>query len=93
MHETKLRITAAIEMELWKLDRSKRALANAIGWHYPQVIRITNGTNYTIDNLLRVLDELDLRITIEKKPILEDERHEQRTRTREAAEADHREQR
>lgn len=63
----KLKISKAIADRLKEENLSVRKLAEDIGVHHPQIVRVTSGQNYTIDTLLRVLDRLDLEIVIEKK--------------------------
>jgi predicted XRE-type DNA-binding protein len=63
----KLQITETIKKELDGQNISIRGLAKKIGVQHPQVLRITGCQNYTIDNLLKILDGLDLEIVIKKK--------------------------
>lgn len=44
-----------------------RELAAKIGLHHPQIVRVTNGGNYNIESLLKILDGLNLEIVIKKK--------------------------
>ena len=65
--KTKLKITKNIKKELEGQNISIRGLAKKIGVHHPQVLRVTSCQNYTIDNLLKILDGLNLEIVIKKK--------------------------
>lgn len=65
----KLEISKAISERLKEENLSVRKLAEDIGVHHPQIVRVTSVQNYTIDTLLRVLNRLDLEIVIEKKEV------------------------
>lgn len=71
VHPTKLLITRRIQDKIVADRISGRKLAEKIDMHNQQLIRVTNGENYTIDTLVRVLDGLGLEIAIvQKKELL-----------------------
>lgn len=45
----------------------RQACDNIQGLNYTQLSRVTSGTNYTIDTLLKTLDGLGLKLKIEDK--------------------------
>jgi transcriptional regulator with XRE-family HTH domain len=61
----KQQFAAAIEAALLSKGLSKRGLAANLGWDHMQVHRLTNGSNYNIDTLDKVLKELGLIVKIE----------------------------
>ncbi|MCM3008471.1 hypothetical protein BLL41_21815 [Bacillus sp. FMQ74] len=63
----KLKITNAIKEGLEKNKLSVRKLAEKVNLKHPQIIRVTNGKNYNVDTLLKILDGLDLEIEIKPK--------------------------
>lgn len=64
----KLYISKVIKKNLQEKNLTYRQAAERIDdMNYSQFTRITSGDNYTIDNLLKALDILDLEITINKK--------------------------
>ena len=65
--QPKLKITQAIKEQLDTKPLSVRGLGEKIGMKHPQIIRVTSGQNYNIDTLLKILDGLDLEITIQPK--------------------------
>ncbi|QII26903.1 hypothetical protein G3M81_23200 [Bacillus paralicheniformis] len=65
--EPKLKITKAIEEQLNKKNMSIRGLGEKINMKHPQIIRVTSCRNYNIDTLLKILDGLDLEITVQPK--------------------------
>lgn len=68
MMTAKLNISFKIKKELQKRKISIRQLAENIGLKHPQIVRITNAdNNYNINTLLKILDGLDLEITIQNK--------------------------
>ena len=64
---TKKHIADSIHTASESQGHTIRSLAKAVGLHHPQIVRLTNGSNYTRDTLLKVLDELDLEIVIRNK--------------------------
>ncbi len=61
----KLEISKAIKKSLENRKISIRKLAEMTGMKHPQIVRITSGdTNYNIDTLIKILDELDLELVI-----------------------------
>ncbi|WCS68386.1 hypothetical protein Goe21_02770 [Bacillus phage vB_BsuM-Goe21] len=67
MMTAKLNISFKIKKELQKRKISIRQLAENIGLKHPQIVRITNADNYNINTLLKILDGLDLEVTIQNK--------------------------
>lgn len=67
----KLKIINAIKEGLDKNKLSVRKLAEKVNLKHHQIIRVTNGLNYNVDTLLKILDGLDLEIEI--KPRNEEE--------------------
>ncbi|MEC2252196.1 MULTISPECIES: XRE family transcriptional regulator [Bacillus] len=63
----KLKIINAIKDGLDKNKLSVRKLAEKVNLKHPQIIRVTNGKNYNVDTLLKILDGLDLEIEIKPK--------------------------
>jgi len=63
----KQRIVQAITETLAEQKMSIRKLAEQAEMKHPQIIRITQGKNYEIETLLRILDVLDMEIQIKKK--------------------------
>jgi transcriptional regulator with XRE-family HTH domain len=63
----KQQFAAAIESALLSKGLSKRGLAANLGWDHPQIHRILNGSNYNIDTLDKVLEELGLTVKIESR--------------------------
>jgi len=63
----KIAISKAIKSEMKNKNVSIRGLAEKIGMKHPQIIRVTNGENYNIDTLFKILDGLDLEIEIKSK--------------------------
>jgi HTH-type transcriptional regulator / antitoxin HipB len=57
-------IASAIKKSMSDKGLSIRKLAEMIGVKHPQVVRVTNGSNYNIDTLIKVLNALDLKIEI-----------------------------
>lgn len=67
MKEAKSIISKAIKSEIKNKNLSVRKLAESIEMKHPQVVRVTNGENYNIDTLLKILDGLGLEIIIKEK--------------------------
>lgn len=61
------KIGKAIRDEMEKQNFSLRSLGKKVGYKHGQILRITNGKNYNIETLLRVLEGLDMEIKIKKK--------------------------
>lgn len=67
IEQTKQEISEALKEALVQEGISIRKLAHNVGMQHPQVLRITGGDNYTINNLVKILDGAGLRLKIEKK--------------------------
>lgn len=67
IEEPKILISKSISSEIIKQGLSVRQFAEKAGMKHPQIHRITSGKNYNIDTLLKILNSLDLEITITKK--------------------------
>lgn len=65
--QPKQHIAQALKQKLVKENLSVRKLAEQVGMKHPQVLRITGGENYTINNLLKVLHEAGLELVIREK--------------------------
>ncbi|WP_151736737.1 helix-turn-helix domain-containing protein ['Paenibacillus yunnanensis' Narsing Rao et al. 2020] len=63
----KKKIIESIKESLDSSNISIRKLAQKVGMKHPQIIRITSGENYNIETLIKVLDAMNLEITINKK--------------------------
>ncbi|MCD7911013.1 XRE family transcriptional regulator [Bacillus velezensis] len=63
----KLKIINAIKEGLDKNKLSVRKLAEKVNLKHPQIIKVTNGKNYNVDTLLKILDGLDLEIEIKPR--------------------------
>jgi HTH-type transcriptional regulator/antitoxin HipB len=63
----KIEISKAIKNAIDIQNTSIRELAKKINKKHNQIVRITSGENYTIENLLTILDGLDLEIEIKPK--------------------------
>lgn len=63
----KLTITQAVMEGLAERELSIRKFAEQLNMNHPQILRITQGKNYEINTLLKVLDNLDLEIVIKKR--------------------------
>ncbi|MDR5041903.1 helix-turn-helix transcriptional regulator [Bacillus thuringiensis] len=67
-HDPKRKIAIAIKNAMHSHDLSVRKLADKIeDTSHPQIIRITNRSNYNIDTLIKVLNALNLEIEIKPK--------------------------
>lgn len=60
-------IAKVIRDELKKQNKSVRALAREIGVKHPQIVRVANGSNCTINTLVNILDGLGLEIKVVNK--------------------------
>lgn len=67
IEDTKVEISESLRGALKEQDLSIRKLAHSIGMQHPQVLRITSGENYTINNLIKILDAAGLRLVVQKK--------------------------
>lgn len=67
IEETKQEISDILRENLREQGLSIRKLAHSIGMQHPQVLRITSGENYTINNLIKILDAAGLQVVIKKK--------------------------
>ncbi|MFD1884979.1 XRE family transcriptional regulator [Paenibacillus wenxiniae] len=65
--QPKLEIIDSIKKEINKKGLTVRKLGNIIGMKHPQIVRVTNGENYNIETLLKILNALDLEIVIREK--------------------------
>lgn len=65
--ETKQEISDALRESLKEQGISIRKFAIELGMQHPQVLRITGKENYTINNLIKILDAAGLKITVEQK--------------------------
>lgn len=65
--ETKQEISDALREALKEQGLSIRKFAIELGMQHPQVLRITGKENYTINNLIKILDAAGLKITVEQK--------------------------
>lgn len=64
---TKQKISKSILHEAFNQSKSMRQVAREIGMKHPQILRVTGGNNYNIDTLVKILDGLNLEITIQPK--------------------------
>lgn len=64
---SKLYISEAIRTGLKTKNLTVRELGDKIKMFHPQIVRVTNCKNYNIETLLKVLDGLDLEISIKSK--------------------------
>lgn len=64
--EQRRKIGVAIDIQRQEKGISYRQLADEIGLKHPQIIRIVNGENCKIDTLTKVLEGLDLELTIKR---------------------------
>lgn len=62
--EQRRKIGVAIDLKRQEKGISYRQLADEIGLKHPQIIRIVNGENCKIDTLTKVLEGLDLELTL-----------------------------
>lgn len=60
-------ITKMIKQSAEKKGLSTRPLAEKANMKQPQLMRITTRENYTINNLLKVLDALELEIVLQPR--------------------------
>lgn len=67
IEDTKVEISETLKDALKEKNLSIRKLAQSIGMQHPQILRVTSGENYTINNLLKILDAAGLRLEIQKK--------------------------
>lgn len=65
--KAKLEISKAITKELENNKYTVREFAEMVEMNHPQIIRVTSGKNYNIDTLLKILDGLNLQITIQPR--------------------------
>lgn len=65
--EPKLKISKAIKEQLDQKELSIRGLGRNLEMKHQQIVRVTSGENYNIDTLLKILDGLDLEITLQPK--------------------------
>lgn len=65
--QPKQEIAQALKQKLVKDELSVRKLAERVGMKHPQILRITGGDNYTINNLLKVLHEAGLELVVREK--------------------------
>lgn len=63
----KLEIVREIKKALDRKNMTIRTLAEKVGTKHPQIVRVTSGENYNIETLLKILDVLDLQITVGEK--------------------------
>lgn len=64
----KIEISKIVSQTCKQRNISIRELAKKVGLKHPQIIRITSGdANYNIDTLLKILDGLDLEISLKPK--------------------------
>lgn len=66
-YQQKLNISNSIKEQIKKRHISVRDLAVKVNLKHPQIIRVTNGENYNIDTLTKILDGLDLELVVQKK--------------------------
>ncbi|MDH6674327.1 HTH-type transcriptional regulator/antitoxin HipB [Paenibacillus sp. LBL] len=64
LEEQKASIAAVINLTREDADISIRKLAKMTGFSPTQISRVLNGTNYTIDTLLKTLNSLGLGLEI-----------------------------
>lgn len=68
-NNTKHHIAEMVKAELAVRNLSIREFEGIIGENRQKIMRVTNENNYNIDTLVKILDELDLELTItNKKP-------------------------
>lgn len=65
--ESKTEIANVITKQRNEKALSIRNLAKKADMKHPQIMRLTNGQNVTVDTLLNVLEQLDLEIVIQSK--------------------------
>lgn len=65
--ETKQQISDALKESLKSDNISIRKFAHELGMQHPQILRITGKENYTINNVIKILDAAGLKLTVEKK--------------------------
>lgn len=65
-HPAKVMVAIAIEQAIKKTGMSKREFSDSISMNRMQLYRFLNSGNYTMDSLLRILDGLDLTISVKK---------------------------
>jgi transcriptional regulator with XRE-family HTH domain len=64
---SKEEIAKVIKGAMGEKGLSIRVLADNIGLKHPQIVRVTRGDNYNVDTLFKLLDGLDLELTIKPK--------------------------
>lgn len=62
--EKKEEISNALKDSLKENGISIRKLASSLEMQHPQVLRVTSGENYTINNMVKILDAVGLKIEI-----------------------------
>lgn len=67
IENVKIEISNVLRQTLKQNKLSIRRLAMNLGMQHPQVLRITSCENYTINNLIKILDEAGLKIEVVKK--------------------------
>lgn len=65
----KKHIAEMVKAELTARNLSIRAFEEVIGENRQKIMRVTNENNYNMDTLVKILDNLDLELTISPKKI------------------------
>lgn len=67
--DIKKHIADMVKAELTARNLSIRAFEDVIGENRQKIMRVTNENNYNMDTLVKILDNLDLELTISPKKI------------------------